>query len=89
MCYLKNFFFSVFFSLSFFSLKPESEQGRRTSLEKFTRSVVSSAGFLWFFGFLSVFLGGGCRFLREGREPSALPSAHPPMVFCECRWLLS
>uniref|UniRef100_A0A8C8Y0P7 Regulator of G protein signaling 6 n=1 Tax=Panthera leo TaxID=9689 RepID=A0A8C8Y0P7_PANLE len=26
--------------------KPESEQGRRTSLEKFTRSVVSSAGFL-------------------------------------------
>ncbi|XP_011945249.1 PREDICTED: regulator of G-protein signaling 6 isoform X2 [Cercocebus atys] len=26
--------------------KPESEQGRRTSLEKFTRSVVSSVGFL-------------------------------------------
>ncbi|KAB0342294.1 hypothetical protein FD754_019220, partial [Muntiacus muntjak] len=74
---------------TFEDAQPESEQGRRTSLEKFTRSVVSSAGFLWFFGFLSVFLGGGCRFLREGREPSALPSAHPPVVFCECRWLLS
>ncbi|XP_019656268.1 regulator of G-protein signaling 6 isoform X4 [Ailuropoda melanoleuca] len=51
--------------------KPESEQGRRTSLEKFTRSVVSSAGFLpstfllvflCFFNFLLlvvVSLGGG------------------------------
>ncbi|XP_048076032.1 regulator of G-protein signaling 6 isoform X3 [Ursus arctos] len=55
--------------------KPESEQGRRTSLEKFTRSVVSSAGFLpstfllvflCFFNFLLsvvVSFGGG----RESR----------------------
>ncbi|XP_026967475.1 regulator of G-protein signaling 6 isoform X2 [Sagmatias obliquidens] len=35
--------------------KPESEQGRRTSLEKFTRSVVSSAGFLWWLFFSVLF----------------------------------
>ncbi|XP_073751607.1 regulator of G-protein signaling 6 isoform X3 [Callorhinus ursinus] len=61
--------------------KPESEQGRRTSLEKFTRSVVSSAGFLpstfllvflCFFNFFVV----GCRFLRGGRESSAFPTQY-------------
>lgn len=35
-------FFCIFFLCTFFPVKPENEQGRRTSLEKFTRSVVSS-----------------------------------------------
>nr|XP_012293474.1 regulator of G-protein signaling 6 isoform X1 [Aotus nancymaae]XP_012293475.1 regulator of G-protein signaling 6 isoform X1 [Aotus nancymaae] len=50
--------------------KPESEQGRRTSLEKFTRSVVSSVGFLPS-SFLLIFFSFGCCFLSGGRESSA------------------
>nr|XP_008521987.1 PREDICTED: regulator of G-protein signaling 6 isoform X2 [Equus przewalskii] len=70
--------------------KPESEQGRRTSLEKFTRSVVSSAGFLpsafrLVFPFFSFVFG--CRFLWGGRESSAFPLDTPPF-FCECLQLL-
>lgn len=42
---LKGFFFLYFFLPTFFPIKPENEQGRRTSLEKFTRSVVSSFSF--------------------------------------------
>lgn len=37
--------FLYFFLPTFFPVKPENEQGRRTSLEKFTRSVVSSFSF--------------------------------------------
>lgn len=49
-------FFLYFFLLTFFPVKPENEQGRRTSLEKFTRSVVSSFYFPYS---LSSFLVGG------------------------------
>lgn len=38
-------FFLYFLLPTFFPVKPENEQGRRTSLEKFTRSVVSSFSF--------------------------------------------
>ncbi|XP_049754605.1 regulator of G-protein signaling 6 isoform X2 [Elephas maximus indicus] len=53
--------------------KPENEQGRRTSLEKFTRSVVSSVGFLpstflFCFLFLVLFC---CCFLWGGWESGA------------------
>lgn len=90
--YISSRFFSLYFSffLSFVFFfppqKPESEQGRRTSLEKFTRSVVSSVGFLpasFLFSavvvssLVVVLLGGG-------REPSAFPLPPTPLYFCKC-----
>lgn len=96
-CKLKNFFPCIFLPTLFFflPLKPESEQGRRTSLEKFTRSVVSSAGFLsstfllllvlQTFFFPSLF---GCRLLWGGRGVQCFPSSHSPLFFCKCLQLL-
>lgn len=99
-CKLK-IFFPLYFSpypppFFFLPLKPESEQGRRTSLEKFTRSVVSSAGFLpsvfllllvlvfqIFFFWLSPSLGW------EGVQCFPPPPLHsPPFFFCKCLQLL-
>ncbi|XP_016063630.1 PREDICTED: regulator of G-protein signaling 6 [Miniopterus natalensis] len=57
--------------------KPESEQGRRTSLEKFTRSVVSSAGFIPSrpFGFLSSFMSS---FPSGWEGVQCFPPQHTP-----------